>query len=77
MGEAIKKLKENGLQIHSALEKSISSLYGYTSDQGGIRHSEGLFTSNVTFEEAQFMLVCCSAIVNYLIAVYGKTLDKK
>jgi hypothetical protein len=72
LGTAIKKLKDNGLNIHSALESAFSKLYGYTSDEGGIRHCEGLFVSNVTFEEAKFMLVSCSAFVNYLIAEYGK-----
>ena len=47
-------------------------LFGYTSDEGGIRHAEGLFVSEVSFEEAKFMLVSCSAFVNYLISEYGK-----
>ena len=52
LGDALKKLEENGVQIHSALKQGFSKLYGYTSDQGGIRHAEGMFESNVTFEEA-------------------------
>ena len=72
LGEAIKKLKEKGIKFHQALEKSFSMLFGYTSDEGGIRHAEGLFVSDVSFEEAKFMLVSCSAFVNYLIAEYGK-----
>ena len=44
-------------------------------DQGGIRHAEGMFESNVTFEEAKFMLVSCSAFINYMIAEYGKRTD--
>ena len=72
LGEALKKLEEHGVKIHEAMKKSFSSLYGYTSDEGGIRHYEGMFESNVTFEEAKFMLVSCSAFVNYLIAEYGK-----
>lgn len=72
LGAAIKKLKESGLNIHQALESAFLKLYGYTSDEGGIRHCEGLFVSNVTFEEAKFMLVSCSAFVNYLIVQYGK-----
>lgn len=72
LGEALKKLEEHGVKIHEAMKKSFSSLYGYTSDEGGIRHCEGIFESNVTFEEAKFMLVSCSAFVNYLIAEYGK-----
>lgn len=75
LGEALKKLEEHGVKIHEAMKKSFSSLYGYTSDEGGIRHCEGIFESNVTFEEAKFMLVSCSAFVNYLIAEYGK-IDK-
>ena len=70
--EALKALKDKGLQLHGALEKAFLTLYGYASDEGGIRHGERLFESNVTFEEAKFMLVSCSAFVNYLIAEYGK-----
>ena len=69
---AIKKLKDNGLQIHPALEQAFSKLYAYTSDKGGIRHADGMFESNVTFEEAKFMLVSCCAFVNYLVAEHGK-----
>ncbi|MCM1545499.1 MAG: hypothetical protein NC033_00540 [Clostridiales bacterium] len=72
LGQALKLLKDKGVKIHSALESAFSKLYGYTSDEGGIRHCEGMFESNVTFEEAKFMLVSCSAFVNYLIAEYGK-----
>ena len=72
LGKALKQLKDKGLTIHPALEKSFLSLYGYTSDEGGIRHSEGMFESDVSFEDAKYMLVSCSAFVNYLIANYGK-----
>ncbi len=72
LGDALKKLEESGVQIHPALKQGFSKLYGYTSDQGGIRHAEGMFESAVTFEEAKFMLVSCSAFINYLIAENGK-----
>ena len=72
LGAALKRLKEHGLEIHPSLKEGISKLYGYTCDQGGIRHSEGETESTVTFEEAKFMMVTCSAIVNYLVAEYGK-----
>lgn len=71
LGDALKVLEsKRGLkgQLKSAFEK----LYTYTNDKGGIRHAEGLFESNVTFEEAKYMLVSCCAFVNYLIAEYGK-----
>ena len=73
LGDALKDLEEKGIAIHPALKGAFSKLYGYTSDEGGIRHAEGLFESNVSFEEAKFMLVSCCAFVNYLIAEYGKT----
>jgi len=76
LGKALKQLKDNGLTIHPALEKSFSILYGYTSEEGGIRHAEGMTESNVSFEDAKFMLVSCSAFVNYLTANYGKVGDK-
>lgn len=76
LGQAIKRLEDNGLIIHSALKNAFSNLYGYTSDEGGVRHANGMFESDVTFEEAKFMLVSCSAFVNYLTANYGKVGDK-
>lgn len=72
LGQALKSLEDKGIVLHAALKKGFSSLYGYTSDEGGIRHAEGLFESNVTFEGAKYMLVSCCAFVNYLIAEYGK-----
>ncbi|MBR6386939.1 MAG: hypothetical protein IKS14_01690 [Thermoguttaceae bacterium] len=72
LGEALKRLEGNGIVIHNALKSAFQKLYGYASDQGGIRHAEGLFESHVDFEDAKFMLVSCSAFVNYLIAQNGK-----
>lgn len=72
LGEALKKLEDNGMSIHSALKSAFQKLYGYTSDKGGIRHAEGMLESNVTFEEAKFMLVSCSAFINYLTAEMAK-----
>lgn len=72
LGQALKILKDKGVNIHPSLESAFSKLYGYTSNEGGIRHCDGMFESNVTFEDAKFMLVSCSAFVNYLIAEYGK-----
>jgi hypothetical protein len=66
LGAALKKLEKNGVQIHQALKKSFCELYGYTSDANGIRHSGDIGGPNATFEEAKFMLVSCSAFINYL-----------
>lgn len=71
LGDALKELeKKRGLK--GPLKVAFEKLYSYTNDKGGVRHADGLFVSEVTFEEAKFMLVSCSAFVNYLISEYGK-----
>ena len=42
------------------------AIYGYTSDADGIRHAM-IDDSKCDFEDAKYMLVSCSAFVNYLI----------
>ncbi len=66
LGKALKIVKDK-IGLHPALERSFSSLYGYTSSADGIRHSL-LEESNLNFEDAKFFLVSCSAFVNYLIS---------
>ena len=39
------------------------------SDASGIRHAKFLEQGKATFEEAKFMLVACSAFVNYIIGI--------
>lgn len=75
LGKALKKLKESGVHIHSAMENAFSSLYGYTSDENGIRHGGIDFTS-APAEDAKYMLVSCSAFVNYLIEKWSKVSDR-
>ena len=72
LSDALKKWEKSGITIHPALREAFKKLYVYTSDQGGIRHAEGMFESDVSFEDAEFMLVSCSAFVNYLIVKYNK-----
>lgn len=67
---ALAKL-EGQLQIHGALRKAFGQLYGYTSDSDGIRHAI-LDEPTVGFDEAKYMLVSCSAFVNYLVAKADK-----
>lgn len=71
LNKTIKKLKGKGVYIHGALESAFISLYGYTSDESGVRHG-GKDTAEVTFEDAKYMLVTCSAFVNYLITKWEK-----
>lgn len=71
LGDALKKLENKGIKIHKALQKAMSSLYGYTSDEGGIRHGSIDF-AGASSEDAKYMLVSCSAFVNYLIEKWEK-----
>ena len=38
LGNTLKKLKENGVNIHPALENAFKQLYGYTSDSVSYTH---------------------------------------
>lgn len=71
LGAALKKLEDNGVEIHGAMRSAFSQLYGYTSDQNGIRHG-GIDFTNAPEEDARYMLVTCSAFVNYLKDKYSK-----
>jgi len=63
--QALTAIRKKGIELHPALEQAFIKLYGYTSDEGGIRH--GLLEEpNLHFEDAKFMLVACSAFVMYI-----------
>jgi hypothetical protein len=53
-------------KLHSALKGAFDKLYAYAGDASGIRHAL-TDEPNLTSEDAQFMLVSCSAFINYLI----------
>ncbi len=67
LGQALKQL-EQGHGLHPALKKAFSSLYGYTSDAGGIRHALIDEADNCDVDDAKYMLITCTAFVNYLLA---------
>lgn len=71
LGAALKRLEDNGVVIHGALREAFSKIYGYTSDAGSIRHGSIDF-KDAPAEDAKYMLVSCSAFVNYLIEKYSK-----
>ncbi len=68
LGELLKRLA-GAHPVHPALEAAFTKLYGYTSDAKGIRHALLEGDGQVTFEEAKFMLVACSAFINYVRAM--------
>lgn len=68
LGGALGCLEKKNIKIHSQLKKSFENLYHYTNDKStGIRHAIIESEYDPTFEEAKYMLVSCTAFVNYLI----------
>jgi hypothetical protein len=70
LGEALKVLGP-AVGMHGAFRDALSKLYGYTSDADGIRHAI-LDEPTVTHADALFMLVACSAFVNYVLGKAGE-----
>lgn len=70
LGPALSKLEKKGITLHPMLKQAFDKLYFYTNDkETGIRHAlmdeTGTYMPNA--EEAMFMLVSCSAFINYLV----------
>ena len=65
LGDLLKRFDSHS-PIHPALKEAFSRLYGYSSDESGIRHALTEGSREVTFDEAKFMLVTCSAFINYV-----------
>lgn len=59
------KILESSSKLHPALKKSFSSLYAYTSDEGGIRHAMS-DEPNLTASDAKFFLLSCTSFISYL-----------
>jgi hypothetical protein len=60
---------EKSIRVHPALKAGFSNLYGYTSDEKGVRHAlleKG--APQVDQTDALYMLGACAAFVSYLIS---------
>jgi len=67
LGPALSSLKNCGLLQHKALEKAFQQLYGYTSDEQGIRHALlEKDAADVRLEEVMFMFGACASFAGYL-----------
>jgi hypothetical protein len=64
--DALKVLDQRG-QVHPALREGFIKLYGYTSDEHGIRHAM-LDRPTLDAADARFFLLSCTSFVNYLKA---------
>lgn len=70
LGKLLAVLEGKG-GLHGALKAGFSSLYGYTSDEPGIRHALLDDESKVTQDEAIYMIGACAAFCSYLWRKYG------
>lgn len=70
LSSALDKLVKKGVRLHRAQIEAYKKLYGYTSDENGIRHA-GIDFNEANAEDAKYMLVSCSAFVYYLIEKYN------
>ena len=69
LGPALDSLERSGIIKHRALKGAFKKLYGYTSDEQGIRkpliEQEA---ADVGFDEAIFMYGACVSFVDYLVS---------
>jgi hypothetical protein len=64
LGKALDKLG-----LHPALKQGIEKLYGYASDEPGVRHG-GTQSSDVDEVEAELMLTICASVMAFLAREY-------
>ena len=71
LGDALKKLEGSGAKIHPALKSAWLKMYGWASDDDGIRHG-GIEAPEADQSLAKYMLVTCSAFVSHVIEIARK-----
>jgi hypothetical protein len=71
LGKALTQLESKIGSFHKSFRNALNNLYGWTSDAQGIRHAL-LGDSDLDIEDARFMLIICSAFINYLAAKADK-----
>lgn len=52
--------------LHPAMQRAMSALFGYSSDEQGVRHGFTSAEDRVDYAEALFVLVTCSAFLSYI-----------
>ncbi len=67
LGQALNELEiRKGFKLNPQFKKGLEKIYAYTNNKDtGIRHALLDSTEDICFEDAKFMLVLCSAFVNY------------
>ena len=71
LGPALDSLQSAGLLKHAVLKDAFKKLYGYTSDEQGLRHALVRQSSpEVGLDEAVFMFGACACFAGYLANKY-------
>lgn len=65
LGKALNEIEKKH-PIHPSFKDALLKLYGFTSDSDGIRHAL-MDESKLEYADALFMLINCSAFINYII----------
>ncbi len=65
LGAGVGKLEAAGVRVHPALKKAWTQLYGWTSDEAGVRHGS-ITAAEADQATAKYLLVVSSAFVSYL-----------
>lgn len=67
LGDALNVIRDKAqIDLPVPLRDALNKIYGYTSSSQGIRHALS-DESKLTVDEARFMLISCSAFINYMI----------
>jgi AbiJ N-terminal domain 4 len=69
LGEGLKAFEAAYGPMHDSIRRGLTHLYAYTNGPDGIRHALIEDSAEVTVDDARFMLIACSAVANYLVAV--------
>lgn len=73
LDKAIPKLESSGVQLNAQFAMGLRNLYFYTNDKRtGIRHALMEDTYVPTEADAHYMLIICSAFVNYIRTLVAK-----
>lgn len=73
LGDALDEIeRRNVVKFHPALKGAFHKIYGYTCSADGIRHAL-LDEKILNSEDARFMLIACSAFINYLLIKVDKS----
>jgi hypothetical protein len=76
LGKGLKSLEKKGIKIDQQLKSSFEKLYSFSNGENGIRHALIKPDKSPTFEDAKYMLVTCSAFINYLSGKVAMNMNK-